>query len=219
MPCFLRDVAARNLYWRGWLDTTIHRDIARFFSRKYEARICERVLFRLAERALQGQYLTTGDLGEIQSRRLNLYLEAMEEVFLLRRIPCHLKGTGKDHWTVFDSGLLNFLLKGHVSEGATLSLLRVFLFNEISAMKEYAGQRMGLEYFKSARGQPVDLVWDGIPIKIIAKLPKGGMGWEKRGLDGAMKALGVKRGIICAPVERAEIKKEGISLVPWTYWS
>ncbi len=218
-PCFLRDAAARNLYWSSWLETTIYRDIARFFKRSYDPRVTTKILRRMAEAALRGEYFSTDMVSDIQGRRLQSYLTAMEDVFLIRRMSCHELGVGRDRWFVFDSGLLHHLMGAQRSEGATLSLARVFILNEISALCEYASQRLELTYFKSMQGAPVDLVWDRIPIKITARASLKGVGWEKRSLEGAMKRLKSTRAVLVAPVDRPIIEKKGVSIVPWSMWS
>ncbi len=218
-PAFLRDPQSVQLYWQSWLDTTVYRDIARFFKSAYDPRITMRILNKLRDCALNGGHFQIADLPSIQSRRLHSYLQAMEEAFLLRRLSCHEDGVGKDQWMLFDSGLLYHLFAGARSEGATLSLARTFLFNELSALAEYSGRRTELTYFKSSRGKPVDLVWDGIPIKLITSTSLKNLGWQTRALHGAMKALGVHQAAIVAPVSKPVIEKRGISILPWSYWS
>jgi len=220
VPCFIRDPSAASLYWESWLDTTIHRDLARFFSRNFEPRIPLRILKRLAETAAQGDYFEpVASIPEYTRRRLDSYLTAMEEIFLIRRIPVDPRGTGKSHWMVFDSGLLQYLLQNKRSEGATLSLCRTFLLNELSAHSEYGGRRFDPTYFKSSRGRPVDYVWKDLPIKIITSASLRAVGWEERAVAGAMKALGASRGILLAPIDRPIIEKKGISVLPWSMWS
>jgi predicted AAA+ superfamily ATPase len=220
LPCFIRDEAARSLYWDSWLDTTIHRDLARFFTRGFDPRIPFRILKRLAEAASQGElFEPISTLKEFSRRKIQNYLLAMEETFILRRISIDPRGVGKDHWMLFDSGLLYHLLKGKHSEGATLSLARTFLLNELLANSEYAGKRIDLAYFKSARGSPVDWIWDDIPVKLITQSSTQNLGWQERAVAGAMKTLGAKQGILLAPIERPIVEKKGISILPWSIWS
>jgi predicted AAA+ superfamily ATPase len=218
-PCFLRDQSAMTLYWDAWLETTIYRDIARFFARAYDPRIILKILRQFKEAALRGEFFSSSLISGIQSRKLNSYLTAMEDTFLIRRISCHDQGVGKDLWVLFDSGLLRHLLSDVRSEGATLSIARTFLFNEISAQREYSGKRLELTYYKSAKGRPVDLILDNIPIQIITQSSLSGIGWQERALAGAMKTLGQTRGIIAAPVDHPIIGKKGISILPWSSWS
>ena len=220
LPCFLRDTAAASLYWASWLDTTIHRDLARFFPRGFDPRVPLRILKRLAEASSQGELFDpVGSLKEFSRRKVLNYLVAMEEIFLLRRVSIDPRGVGKDHWMTFDSGLLQHLLKDRPSEGTTLSLVRTFLLNEVLANSEYSGIRPSLNYFKSARGTPVDWVWDDIPIKIITQSSLKSIGWQERAVLGAMKKLNSKRGILLAPIDQPIVEKKGISVLPWSVWS
>ncbi len=146
----------------------------------------------------------------------------MESIFLLKRIPCHEEGTGLDRWMLGDTGLAAFLMKSEHGEGVTLSLARQFVLNEILGNCQYSGHPLHPRYYKSAQAkEAVDLVWNQVPIKIIHAPPsKVPLGWYEKPLLGAMKKLNAKRGLIVAPVDRADIpKKSGIGIVPWTYWS
>ena len=81
----------------------------------------------------------------------------MEIIFLLQRIPCHEKDTGRDHWLLGDSGLVAYLLRNCLhTESATLTLARHYLYNEIAANHEYKLKRTSIKYFKSKPGEPID---------------------------------------------------------------
>ena len=74
--------------------------------------------------------------------------------------------------------------------------------------------------FKSARGSVIDLVVERIPIKIINEpvVPEN-RGWQERPLLGAMEKLSATRGLLVAPVDFVHIPKEGVGIVPWSFWS
>jgi len=100
----------------------------------------------------------------------------------------------------------------------TLSLARVFVLKELRALAEYSGKRFPLLYFKTARSQPVDLIWNNIPIKIsISK--KTQIAYDERSLTAAMRALSSKIGVICCPHNSVELNKKDVSYFPWTHWS
>lgn len=220
MPVFLRDSSTRMLYWEGWTETTVYRDLARLFKRNYDPRISMKILRKLRDVSLNGDTLQADDFIDIQSRTLERYLSAFEEIFVLRRITCHEKGVGKDHWMAFDSGFLSSLFGQSSTDGATLSLARTLLLQELSANLEYGATRMMFPvYFKSTKGSPIDLIWDGIPIKVITSSRLSSIGWEERALAGAIKTLGSKIGLLYAPVSSANIPKSGVGVVPWGYWS
>jgi predicted AAA+ superfamily ATPase len=94
------------------------------------------------------------------------------------------------------------------------------VMNEIISNQEYQGNRILPTYFKSQHGSIVDLIWNNIPIKIIAENASSSkIGWIEKPLLGAMKTLNSPRGIIVAPGDQVHIEKKGISIVPWSYWS
>ncbi len=219
VPMFLRDDASRWLYWDSWLETTLIRDLPRAYGKGYDLDFA-----RLTIKEITAQ-LSLGFFPEItrfskESRKVAKYLKAMESIFLLNRIPCHEKGKGRDHWLLGDSGLATYLLRNTLgTEHATLALARHYIFNEIAARCEYALDRKNIAYYKSARGEPVDFVVDGLPIKIITD-SSASYGWHTKGLLGAMKALGSEQGLLAAPIEKSDtLKAKGLSRVSWLHFT
>lgn len=135
----------------------------------------------------------------------------------MRSLPCHPAGTGKDIYYLSDSGMTHGLLN-RASESASQSLTRIFILNEILANSHYAAQTHRWTYFKSRKGTPLDLVWNNVPIKIISSIRQ--TGWEERAVAGAMKKLQCKTGLLVGPTDHITLpKKQGVGLVPWTFWS
>ena len=219
VPCFMRDSSARDLYWKSWLETTIYRDIPQLFKAKYDPRITTRILRIAAQAANQGELFSEAMMREVQSRTLSRYLQALEDVFVLRKLVCHHQGVGLPKWTVFDPGLLAHLMGGVIEEGQTLSLARTQIIHEISANHQYGGKSFELEYYKTSKGSFVDLVIHGIPIKIITSTRLSSLGWEERALAGAMRKLGSSIGLLAAPLEQSDVPKKGIGTVSWCSWS
>lgn len=215
VPMFLRDDESRRLYWSGWLDTTLVRDLARAYGKGYDLDLARLILDETAAILAQGLYPEIS-LYSKDSRKVQKYLKAMESIFLLNRIACHPQGTGRDHWLMGDSGLACHLLgSSRKSEKGTLSLARHYLYNEIAARKEYALKGTEIYYYKSPRGEPVDFVVGNLPIKIINK-SSGSSGWFEKGLEGALMKLKSNKALLMAPIEKSDpIKKRGISRVSW----
>ncbi len=222
IPAFLRDQAQRDLYWRSWLETTILRDLSRFFLRGFDPDFAFLLLDRIAEVLRQGELPTLKHFS-YPARKVRTYLTAMEDIFLLRKINCHPSGIGKEIWLLMDSGLAAYLMGTILGEGVTLNLVRHFLWNELSVQSEYQGKRLTRVYYKSAQGSPVDFVIDHIPFRIVPSVT--GMtkqrDWEERPLRGAMKKLGAQVGYLVGPVDKAEAppKKGGVGVLPWSAWS
>ncbi|MEO5970765.1 MAG: hypothetical protein ABIQ95_12635, partial [Bdellovibrionia bacterium] len=172
--------------------------------------------------------LKMGELPTIKhfdypARKIRVYLSAMEEIFLLRRISPHPKAIGKETWLFMDSGLASYLMGPDTGEAYTLSLIRHLLWNEWFAQHEYQGKRLNRIYYKSAQGSPVDAVFDGIPFKIVAT-PSDvtrRLKVEERAVLGAMRKLDSKYGYLVAPVTSVTLppKKGGIGILPWGFWS
>ena len=172
--------------------------------------------------------LREGELPTLKSfsqpaRKVRTYLAAMEEIFLLRKINCHPQAIGKEVWLLMDSGLAAHLMGTALGEGATLSLVRHFIWNEINIQAEYQGKRFSRMYYKSAQGSPVDFVIDNIPFRIVPNVTgiTRQLHWEERPLHGAMKKLGARYGYLVGPIDKVILppKHGGVGIIPWTAWS
>ena len=219
VPMFLRDPESRRLYWDSWLETALLRDLANAYGKGYDLDFARLVLKEISAHLSQGLYSEVS-LFSKDSRKVKKYLKAMENIFLLNRIPCHEKGVGKDHWLISDSGLACHLLGKNIgNENATLMMARIYLYNEIASHYEYSLKKVNIQYYKSSRGEPIDFIVDDLPIKIIVK-SSGPTGWYEKGLQGVMKKLNLKKAILCCPIEKSDpIKKTGISRVSWLHFA
>lgn len=217
VPLFTRDLEQRKLYFRNWLETAVLRDAGRVYGRSYDPDVAWSILRQMGAALREGELPGLTHFKQ-SSRLLRKYLSALDESFVLRKIPCHEAGTGSDAWLPADGGLATEIMGTEVGEGASLTLARVFVFNELMANAEYSGRPVRPVYFKSARGSPVDLVWDDVLVK-ISVLPKSQVRYDERPLAGAMKTLGLNRGVLVTPRDEVEITRKGVSQVPWTYWS
>jgi predicted AAA+ superfamily ATPase len=223
VPAFLRDPDQRDQYWTSWLQAVIYRDLAPFFTRGFDPDFAMKVMLRMAVVMKDGELPTLKHFKE-PARKVRSYLEALQEVFLVRKIPCHSMGIGKEVWIFFDSGFAAHLMGTTEGEGVTLSLARHFLWNERAAQFLYRGKRFMREYFKSAQGSPVDIITeDQIPIRIVPSATDitRRMKIEERSVLGAMKRLDVRQGYLLAPVEHGfhPPKKGGVGVLPWGVWS
>ncbi len=222
IPAFLRDSSQRDLYWRSWLETSILRDLARHFPRGFNPDFAFSVLEQMALILQRGELPTLKHFTGT-ARKIRLYLSALEDIFILRKINCHGAGIGKEIWLFTDSGLATYLMGAFMGEGVTLSLLRQFIWNEICVQAEYQGRRLTRQYYKSAQGSPIDFIIDNTPFRIVANPSTliHQRHWEERALRGAMKKLSAPNGYLIAPVDHAELPTQAgeIGVLPWTAWS
>lgn len=222
IPAFLRESEQREFYWRSWLETTLLRDLSRFFKRGYDSDFAYSLLNRIGALLREGELPTLKHFSQ-PTRKVRTYLSAMQEIFLVRKISCHPDGIGKEVWILMDSGLAAYLMGKATGEGSSLSLIRHFLWNEWISQAEYQGRRPERIYYKSAQGSPVDAVFDGVPFRVVASTSaiSRQLKWEERPLLGAMKKLDSKVGYLIAPVDSVTLppKKGGIGILPWSAWS
>lgn len=221
-PAFLHEKEQRRLYWQSWLETTILRDLSRFFPRGFDPDYAFLLLEKMAATLREGDLPTLKHFPST-ARKSRQYLTAMENIFLLRKITCHPEGIGKEVWLLTDSGLAAHIMGQTLGEGCTLSLTRHFLWNEVLAQAQYQAKHLSKYYYKSAQGSPIDFILDGIPFRIVSNTAAitRQLGVEERPLLGAMKKLNSPVGYLLAPVDRAELPKnnEGVGVLPLTVWS
>jgi predicted AAA+ superfamily ATPase len=216
VPMFLRDQSKVHEYWSSWLDATIYRDVPRLIKGRYDADFALSLLRKMASIMLDGEMPTLKHFSATAAR-VRTYLQAFQDVFLVRKIMCHEEGVGKEVWIFFDNGLARYLMKNSPSDGATLTLSRHLLWSETSAQLGFTNQSDERTYYKSAKGTIVDWIWNGIPMKVA--LSSKQTGWEERSLEGAMKTLNSDVGYLIAPIDKPLIVKKGIGILPWHYWS
>lgn len=217
VPLFTRNLEQRKLYFNSWLDTTMIRDVARVYGRGYDPDISWSLLRQMKTILQNGEWPSLRSFKQ-NSRVLRKYLSAFEDIFLIKKIPCHEAGVGEDLWIFSDSGIARHLLESEIGQGILLSLGRIFIFKEILANFEYAGLSTHPVYYKSIHGTPIDLIGENVAIKITVET-KSGLSYEERSLAGAMKKLKLPYGFLVAPIEKMEQPKKGITVVPWTFWS
>lgn len=219
VPCFIREPSQRKLYFDSWLDTLIYRDAAKVYGRNYDGDICFNILKKIADILKVGEMPST-DAFKMDIRRLKKYLDTLQGLFLIRKIACHEQGVGRDIWLPTDSGVCHHLMGYAGGSGVNKVLAQIYLYNEVLSLHQYRGEKLRLQYFKSQHGTPIDLVWDNIPIKIVSEnVVSTRIGHLEKPLLGAMKKLNSKRGILLAPIDQPHIQKEGISILPWSFWS
>lgn len=216
-PLFTRSAEERKSFFANWLETTVVRDAARAYGGRYDADVAGSVLRQMARVMEEGEMPTLRHF-KLDSRKLRRYLQALEDVFLLQKLSPHPASVAHEVWLPADTGIASHLMEGTLGEGRSLSLGRVYVLKEIRAIAEYAGSRAPPVYYKSARGSPVDFIWEGAPIKVSVS-PISQVAYDERALAGAMKRLKVKRGVLAWSHEGVEVAKTGISRAPWTYWS
>ena len=204
------------------METTILRDLARLFKRGYDPDLVFGLLARIGDLFRQGEIPTLKHFAQ-PAAKVRRYFDAMEQIFLLRRIPCHPEGIGKEVWLLMDSGLAAYLMGRASGEGTMLSIVRHWLWNEWSAQAEYQGRRLQRQYYKSAQGSPVDAVFGGVPLRIVATAAAvtRRFKWEERPVLGAMKRLGSRVGYLVAPVDTyvPPPRRGGVGIIPWGAWS
>jgi predicted AAA+ superfamily ATPase len=216
-PLFTRRAAESAMFFSSWLETTVIRDAARAYGGRYDPDIAWSILRQMANVLTDGELPTLRHFKQ-NARTLRKYLQALEDIFLLQRLSPHEASVAREAWLPTDTGIASHLMDGTLGVGRSLSLGRIFVLKEIRAVAEYSGNRIPAVYYKSARSEPADLVWSGIPIKVSVS-PKSQVAYDERALSAAMKKLKAKTAVLAWAHDSVELRKSGISRVPWIYWS
>ncbi|MGK5088706.1 AAA family ATPase [Bdellovibrionota bacterium FG-2] len=104
VPLFTRDPANRGRYYRNWLETSILRDAAQVYGKGYDPDVSRSILRQIGQTLKEGELPTLSHFKQ-SARKLRRYLLALENIFLLQKLPCHESGVGSDAWIMSDSGL------------------------------------------------------------------------------------------------------------------
>ena len=221
VPLFTRDEALVRAYFQSWTDTTILRDAARAFKGRYDPDIAYSILSQMANASKNGDYAGLKHFKQT-SRVVRNYLSAFEDIFLVHKLSPHDSTTGSHLWTFSDTGILAFFAGGVIGEGLQLSFARIAALNEILAVCEYSGHRLRPQYYKTARGAPIDLIWGTSLIKVSNQKPSQ-VDYDLRPLRAAMKKLNLNRGHLLWGLDREgedNDKSFGkITIAPWTRYS
>jgi hypothetical protein len=221
VPLFTRDEGLVSTYFQSWVETSVLRDAQRVYGPGYNPDIAFSLLNQLTAALKEGEYAGLKHFKQ-DSRKVRRYLAAFEDIFLLRKLAPHEETVGAEVWTFFDTGVLAHFAKGVIGEALEVSLARISVLNEILATCEYSGQRLRPVYFKTARGAPVDLVWNDTLIKISGS-PKSRVEYDLRPMRAAMATLKLKKGVLLWGFDQSETESSSssakIKIEPWTHYS
>jgi hypothetical protein len=99
---------------------------------------------------------------------------------------------------------------------------KVVYINDIITSYEYSGHRPRPRYFKTARGSPIDLIWNDSLIKISSSR-KSQVDYDLSQLRAALKKLKMESGVLPWGYDQSDIDAKGetskISTGPWTKYS
>jgi predicted AAA+ superfamily ATPase len=219
VPAFICEASMRSEYWNSWVETSLVRDVAKFYGKGFDSEYCLSLVRMMSRAFLDGEPMSLSYIDG-DKRKARRYIEAMENNFFLRKISMHELGTGGDYWIFGDAGLAYHLASKKIGPELSLTIARHYILNEIFCLNEYQGHPLPKRCFKSPKGPIIDFVWNNIPIKIVNEnVTPTTMEYHQRSVLGAMKKLDSKRGLILAPVNIVHLPKSGVCLLPWSYFS
>ncbi len=136
-----------------WIETTSYRDLGRVLKKNFDGDLALSILTELA----QTEFPTASEIGsrlEKDPRIILRYLEGFTKILVLKRITPHLKGVGKHHYVIFDSGLATFLGASRKAALRSHVLVEALSFFEASGLNHPQ-----VEYYRSEKKSYIPLIF------------------------------------------------------------
>ena len=206
--CFLRDASQVERYWTEWLESTCQRDLHQLSL----GRLSSDLALQILESACQLEVPDSAAIAvklRVDARRIRTHLDALEELFLLRRWEPDPTSVGKTMYLPFDCGLAAHF------KATPQRLWQVGFAHQLLNEARFAGEREpALRYNKTARGSFCDFILEDRAIRFNDEpFPSSRMMLTVAALE---KRLGRKRIIVASQTDQPaqKISSRTVS-VPW----
>jgi len=157
--CFLRDADQIERYWTEWLESTCRRDLHELSL----GRLSSDLALQILELACQLEFPDSAAIAaklRVDARRIRTHLEALEDLFLLRRWEPDEGSVGKTMMLPFDCGLA-----AHI-KATPQRLWQIGVAHELLNQARFSGKKEPLlRYNKTSRGSFCDFVLDDRAIR------------------------------------------------------
>lgn len=207
--CFLRDADQIERYWTEWLESTCYRDLHELSL----GRLSSDLALQILELACQLEFPDSAAIAaklRVDARRIRTHLEALEDLFLLRRWEPDEGSVGKTLVLPFDCGLASHF------KATPQRLWQIGVAHELLNRARFSGKKEPvLRYNRTARGSFCDFVLDDRAIRFNDEpFPSSRMMLTVAALEKRLK----KRRILVASQTDQPAQKIGArSLsVPWS---
>ncbi|MEK7692260.1 MAG: AAA family ATPase [Bdellovibrionota bacterium] len=208
--CFTREADVRQEYWQGWLEKLCEQDLKQFSRGRMESDLAYEAIRQCCLLEDPCAATIAKAIGQ-DSRRVLNHLDALVDLFVLRRLEAHPKGVGKTRFMPFDCGLAQFF-------GAPLfRRLQIAFFHHFVNERTYAGieTRGQLTYYRHPKGAAFDFVIGGRHfVRILDKVGPGGREVQKaEGIVGRIPKSRLT--FLCATDENLGPLGDKIAALPW----
>ncbi len=217
--CSLSDMDERHAIINSWLEAICYRDIKQLKDADYDSDLAYNILKTFASKPLIPLAKLASDLSTT-TVTLKKHIEALEELFLIYKIPSFDNPNALSMYRVFDAGVLNCLLSGNQTIFSRTDCLNSLLINEIYAQYEYSGkQKPQLHYYRTRGGAEIDLVLKtndrliGIECVVNANIDT----YKQRGMRSFLKNHPEATGYFIAPVSDIYKIDKNIVVIPWNF--
>jgi hypothetical protein len=168
-----------------------------------------------------GQPINLSRFDFASSHRIRKHLEALEELFLIYKIPSFENPKAQPQYRIFDAGVADAIRGGLDSPAFRHDNLLSLVINEIYAQYEYAGKlRPALSYYRTRGGAEVDLIMQtkGRDQKLVAIECMTSIDIRPhrlRGIKGFLEKYDHAQGYIIAPVQEGYKIQDNLHVIPW----
>ncbi len=205
--CFLRDPSERQDYWESWLDTTCERDIKVFSKGRLSGDLARQIVQLTAELEFPNVSEIARTLNQ-DSRRINTHLEALEELFVIRKLNPHPSGVGKTLYFPFDCGLASYL------QASMRRRWQIWWLIQNINQALFSGIRMEPPtYYLTSRGSLIDFISNKQGF-LFTDLPSAGRR-ETMTLRAAKKALPNHKLLLMVATDSEGFQNPDYNSTPW----
>lgn len=220
MPVFCdkEDTDERHLLIHYWLEAICYRDLSLLYGRGFNGDIAIELLKLIAQTDGPLSLTKTKEQLGITIAKIKQYLQAMEALFLIYRLPNYQSHSAQACYVLFDSGVLHFLLDGAETFFSRKQRLKTLVVNEVLAQYEYSSQvRPRVNHYRSRGGAELPLVLTykqqttAIDILQSAHI----QAYSLRSIKSFLHKHSQAKGIIVAPIDKPYTIDERLSVMPW----
>ena len=222
MPVFCdkEDQQERHLLIYYWLEAICYRDLSLLYGKGFNGDVAMELLRLIAQTDGPFSLAKASNQLGVSTEKIKHYLQAMESLFLIYRLPNYRANHGQPVYILFDSGVLDFLLDGGETHFCREQCLKTLVINEILAQYEYSSQvRPKLYHYRSSGGAelPIVLTSKSQTLAIDLHLSASIKPYRLRSIKSFLKQNPTAKGYVLAPVEHHQVLDERLFIIPWQW--
>ena len=188
---------AGNVWFRSYTEGRFMKDFENLYAARGDYRSRLRALVPYLAGLSGGllRYAGVGNALQLNDKVVRSYIEVLEQLFLLRRLPAYRRNVFKREAVrmpklhFVDTGLAAHLLSLRTEDRLLTSshygpLLETLIYTECAKHAQWADEDVGLHHFRDKRGREVDIVLERADGGIVGIEVKASATFGGKDLDG-----------------------------------